>query len=144
MTPLPKNYLLVIYALFKHCLNNLELPYQLVKTTLGPLLFDLIHVNYFNIIHNVWHYFFYVSLKKIPKKLHNYLHLSLIGFPSKKTRQIHLLYVIVYLNMQNIYWESLWNIVPTFQFWLSLYILEICFLMFLNNLNIHLYVVVLL
>ncbi len=53
MTPLPKKYLLVIYALFEHCLNNLELPYQLVKTTLGPLLFDLIHVNYFNIIHNV-------------------------------------------------------------------------------------------
>jgi hypothetical protein len=41
------------YTLFKHCLNNLELPYQLVKTILGPLLFDLIHVNYFNIVFNV-------------------------------------------------------------------------------------------
>lgn len=48
-----KNLFVSKYALFEHCLNNLQLPYQLVKTTLGPLLFDLIHVNYFNIVFNV-------------------------------------------------------------------------------------------
>jgi hypothetical protein len=76
MTPLPKNYLLVIYALFKHCLNNLELPCQLVKITLGPLLFYFILI-----LFSMFDIFFFVSLKVFPKKLHNYLHLSLIGFP---------------------------------------------------------------